>query len=297
MDTSSRPPDDLLHARIAYLNSLTGSLSHEVNTPIGIGITALSFIEDETKQLQQALASGTLGKHQLEDYLKTTLETAKTIGQNLERAVETIQTFRSITSEHLNSPKMPVSLRGALDTAFQSLADEFSRKGVVLENTIPEDLTCLTRPGIVQEILYNLLSNSVKHAYPPGRTGRVLVDAVLTGPSSGSSGSNSSSSSGPSSGQTSPDHGEEPPAPHRVVLTYRDDGQGIHPVQLKHLYRPFFTSRGKDGACGLGMNIVHRLVTRELRGTIDCSSSPESGTTFRIDFPCATPDEDYGDLE
>jgi signal transduction histidine kinase len=75
-----------------------------------------------------------------------------------------------------------------------------------------------------------------------------------------------------------------------VRATVQDNGSGIAPDQLKHVFDPFFTSRRELGGTGLGLSIVHGIVTAH-GGTINVRSRPGHGTTFTIDLPVATPDD------
>ncbi len=74
-----------------------------------------------------------------------------------------------------------------------------------------------------------------------------------------------------------------------LVLSFTDDGCGIEPKDLPHIFEPFYTTRGVTGggdqSCvGLGLSVVHGVV-RELGGVIDVSSRLGKGTTFNIRFP------------
>jgi signal transduction histidine kinase len=294
MSSSQSQSDEAsLEARIAYLNSLTGSLSHEINTPIGIGVTAITFIADETKALIQYLESGSLGKHQLEEYLTNTLETSQTIQQNLERAIELMQSFRDITRDHMNTPSKPVALYQLWQLAWDQISSQYNTQTIQVSPSIAKDLVFIGRPGVLIEIFLNLLSNSLKHGFPePGTPGSIEVTAEIlpsdhkaddTQVLDNQQATRSSSTSPP------PRRGTKPSPGATIHIIYKDSGQGINPVQLKHLYRPFFTSSSTEGARGLGMNIVYRLVTRELRGTIHCDSPPGEGVHFDIKFPINLP--------
>src|SRR5262249_55592931 len=85
-----------------------------------------------------------------------------------------------------------------------------------------------------------------------------------------------------------------------VLVEVHDEGVGVHPTELKHLFEPFFTGFdtlhhssgdfefGKRGM-GLGLSLVKKFV--ELHGgKIDVSSTPARGTTFRFTLPRRQPD-------
>lgn len=75
----------------------------------------------------------------------------------------------------------------------------------------------------------------------------------------------------------------------QVVIVVRDTGSGIPPAIREHLFKPFFSTKRKNGGrgTGLGLAIVHRIVTLH-GGKIDVESrisGPSKGTTFTLRLP------------
>jgi signal transduction histidine kinase len=75
----------------------------------------------------------------------------------------------------------------------------------------------------------------------------------------------------------------------RVQLTVADDGHGIPTGSLNKIFDPFFTTRLGQGGSGLGLTIVHNLVTVMLGGRIEVASTVGQGTCFTLSFPRAAP--------
>ncbi len=73
-----------------------------------------------------------------------------------------------------------------------------------------------------------------------------------------------------------------------AVLSITDDGCGIPDDVRRRLFEPFFTTRRSASERGLGLTIVHRVVT-ELGGTVRVESTVGTGTTFTIELPAAEP--------
>ncbi|MEN1761380.1 two-component system sensor histidine kinase NtrB [Anoxynatronum sibiricum] len=69
-----------------------------------------------------------------------------------------------------------------------------------------------------------------------------------------------------------------------ALITITDQGQGIDKESLPHIFDPFFTT--KEGGTGLGLSVTHRII-EEHRGTIDVTSEPGKGTTFKLHLPLA----------
>jgi signal transduction histidine kinase len=118
----------------------------------------------------------------------------------------------------------------------------------------PEDLVLDTYPGSLAQVLTNLVMNSLIHAFPAGKTGKLSIAVRRT-------------------------------LPDMLRITFSDDGRGIAPHHLSKIFDPFFTTGRERGSTGLGLHIVYNLVTARLQGSIDVESRPGQGTRFTIDLP------------
>ena len=77
-------------------------------------------------------------------------------------------------------------------------------------------------------------------------------------------------------------------APRVVQLTVRDSGHGMDPQTLEHVFEPFFTTKKAGGGTGLGLSVVHNIVTQH-EGRLFITSEPGQGTLVRILLPCSAP--------
>ena len=75
-------------------------------------------------------------------------------------------------------------------------------------------------------------------------------------------------------------------APEWLAVSVTDHGQGIPPEVLPRIFEAFFTTKPQGSGTGLGLEIVHRIVTQKFGGTIDVESKP-GNTRFVVRLPFA----------
>ena len=73
------------------------------------------------------------------------------------------------------------------------------------------------------------------------------------------------------------------PGPY-IRLTVRDTGHGMKPEVLERIFEPFFTTKGPGEGTGMGLAVVHGIIT-SYTGAMTVASTPEQGTTFAIYLP------------
>jgi len=81
-----------------------------------------------------------------------------------------------------------------------------------------------------------------------------------------------------------------PTAPARLAVSITDRGAGIPPEVLPRIFEPFFTTKPQGSGTGLGLEIVHRIVTEKFGGTIEVESQP-GRTRFTVRLPLDGPAE------
>lgn len=238
--------------KMASLGRLVAGLAHEINTPVGIAITAMSVWEDRTQEVQQLYQSGQMKRADFEEFLQLLTESGKLIANNLQRATELIQSFKQVAVDQSSEAARTIKLKAYIGEVVNSLRPALKQTQLMI--TISGDeVTLSSYPGALAQIVTNLVLNSVIHAYPPNATGHLTMSIQRQGD--------------------------------KVAFHYRDDGAGILPEHHHKIFEPFFTTRRGQGGSGLGLHIVYNLVTQKLGGTISFQSQVGVGTTFRIMLP------------
>jgi len=243
--------------KMAALGDLVAGVAHEINTPVGVGVTAASHLENKTREIVALHKEGRMKRSDLEGYLALCQEAANLIFSNLHRAAELIRSFKQVAVDQSGEGRRTFRVKGYLAEVCLSLRPVLKNTGHRLEISCPEDLELNSYPGAFSQIVTNFITNSLTHAYDEGEVGSLLFEIGLQGGN--------------------------------VLFRYTDDGKGMTKDQVSHAFDPFFTTNREKGGSGLGLHIVYNLVTQKLLGTITCESKPGEGTIFVLLFPAIIP--------
>jgi signal transduction histidine kinase len=249
-----RTQKEMIHsAKMAALGDLVAGVAHEVNTPIGVCVTASSFLSERTRQLRELYEKGEMKRSDLEKYLSLAEESSASVLTNLERAAELVQSFKKVAADQSSEEKRVFDLRSYLEQILVSLRPQFKRTPHTVHVDCPEGLTLDSYPGAIMQIMTNLVMNSLVHGFSDGLPGEIFIKVESVGDD--------------------------------VALSYRDTGVGMDKEQRERIYDPFYTTRRGSGGTGLGMNIVYNLVTQTLKGSILLETAPGQGAVFLLTLP------------
>ena len=244
---------------MASLGSLVSGIAHEINTPLGIGVTTASYLEQINNENRLKLTTGKMSRDGLLQFMENLDESITILNTNLYRAAELIKSFKQIAVNQSSELQVKFNLSEYIQAVLISLKHAYKNKNYIFDVDCPKSLLLYSYPGTFSQILTNLIMNSITHGFKGRAAGIVRIQAEAT--------------------------------VHSVRLTYSDNGQGIPAANLSRIYDPFFTTNREHGGSGLGLNIVYNLVTTQLGGTIHCTSYPDQGTTFVIEWPLARKEE------
>jgi len=243
--------------KMAALGDLVAGVAHEINTPVGVGVTAASHLESETRAIVALHGEGRMKRGDLDRYFALCQDGAKLILSNLNRAAELIRSFKQVAVDQSGEARRTFRVKEYLAEVCLSLRPVLKNTSHRLEISCPEDLELNSYPGAFSQIVTNFITNSLTHAYDEGEAGSLRFDIRLQGGN--------------------------------VLFRYTDDGKGMTEDQVNQAFDPFFTTNRKKGGSGLGLHIVYNLVTQKLLGTITCESRPGKGTSFVLLFPAVIP--------
>jgi len=240
--------------KLAALGGLVEGIALEIGNPLGVAVTAASLAQDSLHELQASFEAGILRQRDMRHHLQQALAAADLALTNLRRAAALVTGVKQIAVDSSEKVRQDMSVGtyvGAVVASLSPLSTGSPRRVGV---DVRADPHALVFPAALAQIVTHLVHNALTHAFPAGRPGTVTiwVDRVA---------------------------GEQ------VELGCRDDGVGMTASTLARIYEPFFTTARDHGGSGLGLYIVHNLVTDLFRGTIATRSAPERGTTVIVRFP------------
>jgi PAS domain S-box-containing protein len=244
--------------KLAALGRLVAGVAHEINTPVGTSLTVASSLERKIAMIAAEFGQDNLRRSSLKEFLETSREASLQLVGNLSRAAELIQSFKQVATDRNYSNQRTFDLGDLTEQVFLSLRPGLGKQHLTLNVECQPDLTMNSYPGPYGQVLTNLLLNSVAHAFPGGNAGTVDVKVQASGN----------------------DH---------VEILFSDDGCGMSLDVRRKAFDPFFTTRRDQGGTGLGLHIVHSIVTNCLGGRLNLDSEPGAGTKIQIVLPRVAP--------
>lgn len=239
--------------KMASLGELVAGVAHEINTPIGVGITAVSHMDESITRLKSTFENGELTKKDFTNMLGSIHEGTDIIGSNLRRAADLVKAFKSVAVDQSSAERRQIELKDYIQDILTSLRPKLKRANHEINIDIPKPIELYCDPGAISQIITNLIMNSLHHAFPAGESGHINIAANMTGET--------------------------------LHLIYSDDGMGVDEEILQRLFDPFVTTKRGQGGSGLGTHIIYNIVTQALGGRIQCFSKPGEGCRFEITLP------------
>ena len=244
--------------KMAALGGLVAGIAHEINTPVGVSVTAASHLSHKLKSYKEKYFNDELTCDDFEKLIESSGKACKLVLDNLERAASLINSFKKIAVDQTSDEPRQVQLHQYLHEVISSLTPKLKRLDPKVLVTCDETLWIFTHPGALSQILTNLIMNSLIHGFDEPLNRKEQIELNI-------------------------EHDTE-----NIVLTYQDNGKGLSQDKCERIFDPFFTTKRDKGGSGLGMHIVYNLVSQSLGGQIKVKSQEGQGVEFTITFPYHT---------
>ncbi|GFD90394.1 hypothetical protein KUL152_26200 [Tenacibaculum sp. KUL152] len=242
--------------KMASLGDMVAGVAHEVNTPIGLGVTASTMMLDRLAVIQKDFENKTLKASAMKRFLDESNENLNIIYRNLNRAAELISSFKQVAVDQTSESSRSFCVAQLVNEILLSLQPRLKKLKHNINVDCDPTLSVETKAGPINQILINLIMNSVIHGFENIEEGVIDIRAEMV-------------------------------SSNKLKLVYTDNGKGISPEIRKRIFDPFVTTKRGQGGSGLGMHLVYNLVTQALNGSISITSEEGKGVEFVIIFPVA----------
>ncbi len=245
----------LENEKMASLGGLVAGVAHEVNTPIGIVLTSISFMKDKCFTIINAMDDQTLSVKQLSKFTDDLNQGFDLSLRNISRAVKLIEGFKLIAVDSVVDDERMINVHDYLADVIRSLRPKAKQAQVNIKLTCAQDVLITSYPGAIAQITNNLIINSLVHAFTDvtDGSGEITIDVKRLAQS--------------------------------IELNFSDNGCKLNEETKSKLFEPFYTTKRGQGGSGLGAHIVYNLVTQKLKGTIELITDQAHGKTFKISIP------------
>jgi C4-dicarboxylate-specific signal transduction histidine kinase len=240
-------------AKLAALGGLVAGVAHEVNTPLGIAVTATSVIDDSINELNDAFNAQTLTSVQFSDIMEHLVTGKDLLASNLNKAAHLIRDFKQTAVDQITEEQDTFYVTTILNALLASIHPKTRAVGVTPRIEGDSNLTMTSLPGVLTQIMSNLIINSTIHAFEHQPNPEIVIRFRQD--------------------------------KNNVVFNYRDNGCGISSSLHQKIFEPFYTTKRAQGGTGLGLNLVFNLVHQKLKGTLEFNSVPNQGVHFTMTLP------------
>lgn len=249
--------DELVqNEKMASLGRMVAGFAHELNTPVGIALGSISHNEATLNDIDTLLGNEEVSEKDLRERLGTLRHSGELALSNLKRAANLVQRFKRSSIDQISEQARVFPVREMIDDVVFALQEQLRKAAIELTIDCPRSLAIEGVPGLFDQVLTNLLLNSLQHGFANGTQAGKITIAVDTA------------------------------TPGHLHIVYNDNGAGMSAEAAQRIFEPFFTTQRGQGGSGLGMFICYNIVSEQLRGTITCESQPGAGVHFDILFPC-----------
>ena len=243
----------LISERMAALGNLIPSITHEVSSALGIANLGATHLEYGFRGIRSRFEKNELSREEFVAFLENMEESAGTLSRSIVRAADLVKSLKTVSADRSSRRERQINFREYLDEIILCLQNLLKNRPVELRMDCPRDLIIYTNPGAVSQIFTNLIQNSLLHAFEPQEKGNIFIKVEK--------------------------------CDSNLSIIYRDNGKGMSAEIRDQIYKPFFTTRQDQGGTGLGLNLIHEIITQTLNGRIQCESEPGRGTAFTITIP------------
>ena len=250
-DKLKETQEELIQAeKLASLAQMVAGVAHEINTPIGMAFTDVTYLTEETKELKKLYFNQEMSEDDFNDFLKQVEESSSLITTNLQKGANLVKSFKQVAVDQSSDENRVFKLKEYTQEILISLNNVIKKTKHKIVIDIDKNLTIDSNPGAFSQIITNFVMNSLIHGFENKEDGEITISAKLED--------------------------------NILSIAYKDNGKGVTKEVKEKIFDPFYTTNRHKGGSGLGMNIIYNIITRKFGGTIKINSEEGEGIEFNI---------------
>ncbi len=237
--------------KLAALGALVAGIAHEINTPLGNSLLTASALKERSLSFKAQVEEGSIKRSTMTQFIDMLTEANEILCRNLHNASELVSSFKQVSVDQTSQQKRRFNLLKTSQEIVRTLQVRIQKQGHQFNFEIDEALEIENYPGPYGQVITNLINNALIHGFEDGQQGQLTLRAEVLDAS-------------------------------HLKIIFSDNGKGIKPEHLRRVFDPFFTTKLGQGGSGLGLNIVHNIVSDLLGGSIQIESTWGAGTHISI---------------
>ncbi|MCL9781337.1 ATP-binding protein [Vibrio sp. S4M6] len=240
--------------KMASLGGLVAGIAHEINTPLGISLTAASFLRDQSRDFDRILESREITENDLKEFIDGVGESTDLLIGSLNRASQLVRSFKQVAVDQSSEACYRFHVADNLEQVLTSLNHKLKKANCNVVSNCDPELTITSFPGSFAQIYSNLVINSLIHGFEDWEGDRKILISI-----------------------------EQKEG--KLFIDYSDTGKGINAEIAGKIFDPFVTTKRGEGGSGLGTHVIYNLVVQLLKGSIVCKHDVPQGVQFLIELP------------
>jgi len=245
--------------KMSALTVLVSGVAHKINTPLGIGITAISHIEHSIIKFNELLENNQVKKSSFANFVQELKKANSLALDNMNNVAELVNHFKLLTTQLGDDKKGKFNALQLLsqesEISLSNISDD--KPSITVHG---DEIFLVSYPAALKKVISQLINNSIDHAFDEQKTPTIDISVRV-------------------------DDAKE-----YVKIIYKDNGKGISKDMVTKIFDPFYTSRMGGHNVGLGLSVVYNLITQLMQGNIVCDVSKDNTTSFKITLPINLPD-------
>lgn len=246
--------NDLIAAeKMANLGELVSSITHEINSPLGVSITTASLLKDNVNRIDTLYANENMSEEEFKSFIKDTQEISEILSINLNNTHNLVKSFKNVAVDQATEEKREFNIKQYIFEILLALKSKTKKTKIDIDVLCEDTIVLYSYPGYISQILTNLINNSILHGFDLNEVGKIII--------------------------TINDLQEN------IEIIYADTGKGIPNELQDKIFEQYFTTKKGKGGTGLGLYIIKEIVNNKLHGNIKMDNAEDNGFNLKINIP------------